>query len=90
MDRSNRAIVVEFANSISEEELRHLASRMNERKSGDLAEVINRLSKNRDMDDVLSSASSADEFFDYCDEIAIILSREAKKKGLLSSATVAA
>jgi len=79
----NKNTVVEFAATISEEELKWLTQRLTERLSGDLSEALNFMSKHKGMDNIFSSAKSAFELFDKCDEVRDLLHRECRKKGLI-------
>jgi len=83
MSKDLKTTVKEYAVGISEMELEHLTSRLTHRMSGDLPEALNRLSKNRGLDGVLSAAKSAEELFELCDMIRDILQQECRKKGLV-------
>lgn len=79
----NKNIVIEFAASISEEELKWLTQRLSERFSGDLPEALDFMSKHKGMDNIFNSAETADELFETCDEVRDLLQRECRKKGLV-------
>lgn len=79
----NKNTVVEYATQLSEEDLRWLTQRLTERLSGDLSEALNFMSKNKSMDNIFSSAKSAEELYDLCDQVRDLLQRECKKKGLI-------
>jgi uncharacterized membrane protein YhfC len=76
----NKSIVIEFVTTISETELKWLTQRLNDRLSGDLADALAFMGKHKGMDGMLSSAISANELFDMCDNIKEILHKECKKK----------
>ncbi len=76
----NKAVVVEFAGSISEEELYSLTNKLSERIAGDLSEAALFMSRYKAMDSILSSAKSADDFYDLCDQIRDVLQKECKKR----------
>lgn len=78
----NRNTVVEFANTLSEEDLRFLVSRLSERLQGDVAEALDFMSHFKQIDNMLSSARTGDELLNLCDQMAEVLQRECKKKGL--------
>ena len=80
---NNKNAVVEYAAQVSEDDLKWLAQRLTERLSGDLSEALNFMSKHKSMDNLLSSAKSADALFELCDTIRDSLQRECKKKGLI-------
>lgn len=79
----NKNIVIEFAATISEDELKWLTQRLTDRFTGDLSEALDFMSKHRGMDNILGSSTSASELFDKCDEIQGLLHRECRKKGLI-------
>lgn len=79
----NRTAVVEFANSISEEDMRVLTLKLSERYSGDLAEALEFMSNHKQMDAMLSNTHSADELYDLCDQIRDVLQRECRKRGVV-------
>jgi hypothetical protein len=79
----NRNIVIEFAATISEEELKWLTQRLTDRFSGDLSEALNFMSNHRGMDNILGSSVSAEELYNKCDEIKDVLYKECRKKGLI-------
>lgn len=76
----NKAAVVEFAGSISEEELYSLTNKLSERISGDLSEAVLFMSRYKAIDTILSSAKTAEEFYDLCDQIRDVLQKECKKR----------
>lgn len=78
----NRNVVVEFAASISEEDLRYIACRLSDRLQGDVAEALSIMGRSKAMDTLLSGAKSADDLYRMCDQIGEILWRECKKKGM--------
>lgn len=79
----NKNIVIEFAASLSEEELKWLTQRLSERFSGDLSEALDFMSKHKGMDNIFNSAETAEALFDKCDEVRDMLQRECRKKGLV-------
>ncbi len=85
MNKDLKTTVREFANRISEGELEWLLSRLTQRLSGDLPDALNFIGRDRDMDILLSSATSANEFFTMCDQVTQQIQQECRKKGLISS-----
>ena len=79
----NKNIVIEFAASISEEDLKWLTQRLSERFSGDLPEALNFMSKHKGMDNIFNAADSAKDLYDKCDEVQDVLHKECRKKGLI-------
>lgn len=86
MSRELKTTVREFANSISENDLMFVTTRLADRFSGDMAEGLNFLSKNRSIDGMLSSARSADDFYDLLDVVIETLRQECDKKNLFGNA----
>lgn len=76
----NKNVVIEFANTLSEEDLRFLISRLNDDLQGDLDEAINFMSNSKPIDHILSSTKTAIDLYDACDQIAEILQRENRKR----------
>jgi len=79
----NKNIVIEFAASLSEEELKGLTQKLSERFSGDLAEALDFMSNHKGMDSIFNSAETAEALYDKCDEVRDLLQRECRKKGLI-------
>jgi hypothetical protein len=75
-----RASVVEFVATLSDEEVRFVATRLGDRYAGDMAEALNYLSGKPAVDVILGSAANADEFFDYCDGIREVAYKEIKRR----------
>jgi hypothetical protein len=82
MNKEQKSAVVEYISSLSEEALKFHAMRLTEKFSGDLAESLNELSKDKRIDSVLGSAESADELFSLLDQVRELILKECKKKGL--------
>lgn len=80
MKKDYRASVVEFVATLSDEEVRFVATRLSDRYSGDMSEALNYLSSKPVVDVILSSAGNADEFFDYCDGIREVAYKEIKRR----------
>lgn len=78
----NRNTLVEFAASLSEEDLRFLFSRLSERLQGDMGEALEFLSHSKLIDPMLSVAKSADEVYNICDSLTEVLQKECKKRGI--------
>lgn len=78
----NRNTLIEFAGSISEDDLRFLNARLVERLQGDVAEALEFMSHFKALDSMFSAAKSAEEVFDLCDGVTEVLQKECKKRGL--------
>jgi hypothetical protein len=83
MDNNLKATIREYAVSISDRDLEVLASRLTHNMSDDLAMALSYLSRSRVIDGILTKAKSAEELFNFCDEIRDVLQMECKKKGLV-------
>lgn len=88
MSKEFKATVREFANSLSDSELLFVTTRLADRFVGDLADALDFLSKHKNIDALLSTTHSADEFYETVDQITDVLRQECDKKGLFG--TVAA
>lgn len=78
----NKNVVIEFVSQLSEEDLKWASQRIIERRSGDLPEFLEFVSRHKGMDNIFSSARTADEIFDFCDEAQEVIQRECKKRGI--------
>lgn len=83
MNRDLKSTVREFAISISDGELEMLTSRLTHGMSDDTSMALNFMSKYKNIDHLLSSAKSSEEFYNLCDSINETLQQECKKKGLV-------
>lgn len=79
MNKESKAVIAEYLSSLSEEDFRFLNVRLNDLLFGDLAELLEFLSKDREIDAILAEAATADDLFDLCDEIKECCGREARK-----------
>jgi len=80
-----KTIVREYAQSISDGQLELLTLRLTQRLQGDVAYVLDVLSGDRNVDLLLSSAKSAEDFFDMIDQTTQVFQQECKRKGLILS-----
>ena len=78
----NRNALIEFASSLSEDDLKFLSARLNERLSGDLAEALDFMSHYKVLDSQLSVAKSAYEVYNICDSVTEVLQKECRKRNL--------
>lgn len=82
MNKDQKNVVTEYLSSISDDMLEFLNSRLTEKFAGDLAEVLNELSKEKRMDNLLSNATSSEAIFNLLDEIKDVVHKECKKRGV--------
>lgn len=69
-------VLKEYARKLSDEDLRYLTVRFSQSLSGDKAELAESLSKERSIDNWLSSASSSTEWFDMLDMVGDFIKNE--------------
>lgn len=80
MTKDQRAIVVEYVATLSEDDIRTLYQRLSDKFSGDVPDALNVMSCDPRMDSVLGAAESSHDFFEILDKIREILGKEVKKK----------
>ena len=74
------AQIKEFARKISDEQLRFINMRFQQNLPGDRAMVLDSLSKDKVVDRFLSSASSADDFFDCYEHVGKLVKEEVDRR----------
>lgn len=82
MNKEQKSVVLEYISSLSEDALKFHAMRLSEKYSGDLAESLNEMSKDKRLDELLASTVSAEELFILLDQIKDLILKECKKKSL--------
>lgn len=82
MTKEQRTTVSEYVTSLYDDDLRFISIRLIEKMCGDLAEVLNFLSQNQLIDQLLASANSWKELFQISDQIKDIVSKECKKRNI--------
>ncbi len=80
MTKDQKSLVAEYATSISDENIRLLASRLSDKFCGDQPAALDVMSQDKRMDAVLGSAASAEELFNLMDQVRDMLVREIKKR----------
>jgi hypothetical protein len=65
---------------LTDEDLKFLNFRLTQRISSDLADAINFVSKDAEMDKLLASAESAIEVFEIMDDLHFCLEKERKRR----------
>lgn len=76
MSLVKRSTILEYLNSISDQDLHWLSKKLRDRMCGDLAEVLNFLSKDKRVDSILSLSRNGPELFDMIDEIKDIVEQQ--------------
>ena len=82
VNKEQKSVVLEYISSLSEDALKFHAMRLSEKFSGDLAESLNEMSKDKRLDELLSSTVSAEDLFTLLDQIKDLILKECKKKSL--------
>ena len=70
----------EFCHKLSDDHVRFLQGRLNQRLSGDMAEAVDFLSKIREIDKWLGSATDSNEFYDMVDMVYYAVNKEHEKR----------
>lgn len=70
----------EYCQRLSDDNLKFLAARLNQRLSGDVAEVLDFLSNVREIDRWLSSASTCDDLYNMVDLVHTSVTREYERR----------
>jgi len=78
--RKPDTILREYASRQSDESLRYLLGRLNNRLGSDLAEALDSLSKNGEVDRLLNTAKTAGDLYDLIDLAQESLDREYKRR----------
>ncbi len=72
-------LIKEYVTRLSEDDLQFVSSRCTQLLQDDRIHVLDFMSRNRDMDRLLSSTDSADELFDCLDVVGSLAQKEIKK-----------
>jgi hypothetical protein len=73
-------ILREYVRRLNDDDLKFLGARLTHRLGGDLGESLELIQRNQDIDKWLSSASSADDFFNMLDQVDSYIQQEMKKR----------
>jgi len=76
----------EYCQKLSDDQVKFLAARLNQRLGGDMAEAIDFLSNVRELDKWLDGAADSNEFYDMIDLVTASVSREYDKRASLVGA----
>lgn len=77
-----KSFLVEYVSSLSDDKLHFLTTRLVEKLSGDLADALDEMSKDKKIDDILSNAGSSENLYNLLDSIRDIMVKESKKRDL--------
>lgn len=75
-------IVKEYFRNLSDEDFKFLYVRSTQRLCGDLAEIIEMVQRDQEMDKYLSAASSNADFFARIDSIDSAIQAEARRRSM--------
>jgi hypothetical protein len=73
-------MVREYVRRLSDEDLKFINGRLNQRLSNDLSEVLNYLSRANEMDRWLASAKGASELYDMVDMVHSFVEKEGGRR----------
>ncbi len=73
-------VVKEYSRKISDDDVRFLAMRLSQRIGADVAEAIELLQRNQELDHWLSLSKNANDLYDMIDLIDSTLQNEAKRR----------
>lgn len=75
----------EYCQKLSDDNLKLLGNRLSQRMSGDLGDVLEFLSNNREMDRWLSSAQTSIELYDMIDAVGESVVTELQKRNVAAA-----
>lgn len=70
----------EYVKKLNDEDIKYINTRLDRRIGSDVAELVDFLQKNQEVDKWLSGACNADAFFDMIDQVSSHAQQEAKKR----------
>lgn len=70
----------EYCQRLSEEDFRYLHQRATQKLSGDTADILNFLSKTKELDKWLSAAHSCDELYNMLDLFCSVIEKEEESR----------
>jgi len=73
-------ILREYANRISDDELKFLHTRLSQRLSGDVAEALQLMGKDPALDRLLREQQGGKELYDVIDDLQVYLDQQFKKR----------
>lgn len=72
----------EYCQRLSDEQVKFLYQRLDQRLGGDMAEVFDYLSNVREIDRWLSGANSCDELYDMVDQVNSVVQKEYERRNV--------
>jgi hypothetical protein len=74
------ALLRDYVGRLPDDHLKFLDSRLGQRLGGDLGEAVFLLSQSHEMDNWLSTARGAVEFYDMVDAVSLSVERECRRR----------
>lgn len=78
--KKNDLMLKEYSKRLSDEDLRFLNVRFTQNLQDDRADIFNKLSADKEMDNWLRSAANGEELFDMVDKVSEFVLRESKRR----------
>jgi hypothetical protein len=75
----------EYCQKLSDDNLKLLGNRLSQKMSGDLGDVLEFLSNNREMDRWLASAQTSIELYDMIDAVGESVATELQKRNVVAA-----
>lgn len=82
MRKEQRNALVEFVNSVPDDELKWMGVRLLERLAGDIPLILQHFERRVDVDAVLQSAGSGEEVFSILGVMQELIMKEAKRRNI--------
>jgi len=73
---SEKNILREYISNLPDEDIKFLEGRLNQRLSGDIAEVLNFMERTSKVDSILSKTRTADDLYDIVDSVHSMIEEE--------------
>lgn len=83
--KSSDVVLKEYFQRLSDENLKFIIARFNQRYGGDLGEVLDFLSTSKDIDRYLQSANTHEAFYDMIEELASFANQEHERRNAVTS-----
>jgi len=83
--KSSDVVLKEYFQRLSDENLKYVLARFNQRYGGDLGEVLDFLSTSKDIDKYLQSATTHEAFYDIIDDLTNLANQEHERRTTVAS-----
>lgn len=78
--KKNSDVVKEFVKKMSDDDLKFVNSRLTQRLGGDIAEAIELIQNDKNIDAWFSTANNGNDFFDMVEVVHSVVQMEVKKR----------